>query len=102
MFRNRVAIKLNDPSLKEIRAYDLRHFFISMIYAKTRDPIYTMKLSGHKKLQTIMVYVQLLSTGEEEWTHGAAKTLDEAFKLIDAGFEYVTEMDGTKLFRKRK
>jgi hypothetical protein len=28
--------------------------------------------------------------------------LDKAKKLIESGFEYVTEIDGTKLFRKRK
>jgi hypothetical protein len=32
----------------------------------------------------------------------AAKTLEEAAKLIEAGFEYVTDVDGVKLFRKRK
>jgi hypothetical protein len=31
-----------------------------------------------------------------------AKTIDEAKKLIEEGFEYVTEIDGVKLFRKRK
>jgi hypothetical protein len=31
-----------------------------------------------------------------------AKSLQEASSLIESGFEYVTELDGTKLFRKRK
>jgi hypothetical protein len=31
-----------------------------------------------------------------------ANNLDEAVKLVESGFEYVTEMDGVKLFRKRK
>jgi len=30
------------------------------------------------------------------------KSLEEASKLIEAGFDYVTELDGVKLFRKRK
>ena len=29
-------------------------------------------------------------------------TLAEACKLLEVGFEYVTEVDGHKLFRKRK
>jgi hypothetical protein len=29
-------------------------------------------------------------------------TLNDAQKLVEAGFEYVTEIDGVKLFRKRK
>jgi len=31
-----------------------------------------------------------------------AETLEEACKLLESGFEYVTDMDGKKLFRKRK
>jgi len=32
----------------------------------------------------------------------AAKTLEEAKGLMEAGFEYVTDMEDVKLFRKRK
>jgi hypothetical protein len=31
-----------------------------------------------------------------------AKNLKEACQLIESGFEYVTEIEGAKLFRKRK
>jgi hypothetical protein len=31
-----------------------------------------------------------------------ADTLEEACKLLETGFEYVTDMNGKKLFRKRK
>jgi hypothetical protein len=37
-----------------------------------------------------------------DYTCKTAKTLEEATLLIEDGFEYVTEMDGVKLFRKRK
>jgi integrase len=33
---------------------------------------------------------------------GTAEDIREATALIEAGFEYVTEIDGTKLFKKRK
>jgi hypothetical protein len=29
-------------------------------------------------------------------------TIEDAQKLVESGFEYVTEIDGVKLFRKRK
>jgi hypothetical protein len=32
----------------------------------------------------------------------AAKTVEQAAELIEAGFEYVCEVDGVKVFRKRK
>jgi hypothetical protein len=31
-----------------------------------------------------------------------AATIEEACKLLETGFEFVTDMDGKKLFRKRK
>jgi len=31
-----------------------------------------------------------------------ADTVEEACKLIETGFEYATDMNGKKLFRKRK
>jgi len=39
---------------------------------------------------------------EESTIKATAKNLQEATQLIENGFEYVTEMDRTKLFRKRK
>ena len=30
-----------------------------------------------------------------------AGTIEEAARLIESGFEYVTEMDGVKLFRRK-
>ncbi len=38
----------------------------------------------------------------EEYTVKVASTVEEACKLLEVGFEYVTEFDGKKLFRKRK
>jgi hypothetical protein len=31
-----------------------------------------------------------------------AHGIDEAYKLVEAGFEYVCDFDGIKVFRKRK
>ncbi|MEM3728855.1 MAG: hypothetical protein QXF75_06660 [Candidatus Bathyarchaeia archaeon] len=38
----------------------------------------------------------------DEYICKAAKTIEEATQLIEAGFEYVTEINNIKLFRKRK
>ena len=40
--------------------------------------------------------------GEEEYTCKTAQTIEEAAQLIENGFQYVTEIEGTKLFKKRK
>jgi hypothetical protein len=38
----------------------------------------------------------------EEFACKVAENVEEAKALIESGFEYVTEVDGVKLFRKRK
>jgi len=44
----------------------------------------------------------LVNFESNEYHVATAKTLEEACKLVEVGFEYVTEMDGIKIFRKRK
>jgi len=50
-----------------------------------------------------MKYTRLVTfDNPEEFTCKVAGTLEEAKELIEAGFEYVTELNQKKLFRKRK
>ena len=101
--RNRLAKNLQDPILKTIRLYDFRHFKASMEYHKTKDLLYIKQLLGHKDLRTTLRYTQLLENlGNDEYHCKTAKTIKEATQLIENGFQYITEIDGTKLFKKRK
>jgi len=101
--RNNTAEKLNDQSIKAIRLYDLRHYFATRLYAKTRDLLYVKQQLGHKDIETTLIYVQLLDFDEEdEWICKVATTVKDSTQLIENGFQYVMEQDGTKLFRKRK
>ena len=49
-----------------------------------------------------LIYTHLIRFSDEEYTSAVARTVDDARKLIDARFEYVTEIDGVKIFRRRK
>jgi integrase len=101
--RNTLARKLQDPTLLTIRLYDFRHFKASMEYHKTKDLLYIKQLLGHKDLRTTLRYTQLLEgLSNDEYHCKTATNITEATRLIENGFEYVTELDGTKLFRKRK
>jgi len=103
LHRNRLAERLHKPELKSIRLYDLRHYFATRLYAKTRDILLVKQQMGHKKIETTLIYTQLLNINEEEeFTCKTATNIKEATALIENGFEYVTEMDGLKLFKKRK
>ena len=46
--------------------------------------------------------MQLVSFEEDDYTSAVAVTVEEARRLMEAGFECVTEMNGTRIFRKRK
>lgn len=100
--RNKLAEKLQDPTIKMIRLYDLRHYFGTMTYLKTRDIIFTKNEMGHRNIKNTLKYIHLVNFKEDEYVSKVARTLDEACQLVEAGFEYVTEMDGAKIFRKRK
>jgi hypothetical protein len=66
-----------------------------------------MKTLGHKAIQSTLIYIDLenaifSSPEDEEYTVRVAEIMDEACDLLEAGFDFVTEMDGLKIFRKRK
>jgi site-specific recombinase XerD len=101
--RNALAQKLQDPTIQQIRLYDFRHFYATMLYHKTRDLLHVKASLGHKDLRTTLRYTQLLETlANDEYHCKTANTVKEASQLIENGFEYITEMEGLKLFRKRK
>jgi len=102
IFRNKLSEKLQDPSFRQIRLYDLRHYFATQTYHRTRDILFTKQQMGHKKIETTLLYTQLIGFKDEEWTCRTARTIQEASLLIESGFEYVTEVNGIKLLRKRK
>jgi integrase len=104
--RRRLAHKLGNPRLLKIAFTTLRHWKATMEYHKTHDVYHVKKLLGHKRLQSTEIYINLeqaLFKQENDGFHvKAVKTLDEACKLIEVGFEYVTDVDCYKVFRKRK
>ena len=103
LHRNKLAERLHKPELKAIRLYDFRHYFATRLYSKTRDILLVKQQMGHKKIETTLIYTQLLNTNEEEeYTCRATDKKEEVTALIENGFEYITELDGLKYFRKRK
>lgn len=104
--RKRLAERTNDPSLMTVRLYDFRHWFATMRYWKYRDIPLTAEDMGHKDYNTTRKYIHLLKIlemiKEDEWICKVASNIEESKQLIEHGFEYVTEQEGMKLYRKRK
>jgi integrase len=105
--RKSVARKLANPRILQITMYTLRHWKATMLYHQTKDILHVMKFLGHKNIKNTLLYVTIDSTifgleDSDEFTVKVAETLKDACDLLEAGFEYVTDMDGKKIFRKRK
>jgi integrase len=101
--RNRLADKLNEPQLRQIPLRNLRHYFATRTYDRTKDILLVKQLLGHKKIETTMLYTQLVNFNEEEeYTCKTATNIKEATELLEHGFQYIQDIDGIKLYRKRK
>jgi len=98
--------KLQNPRLKQIHPHTFRHWKGTTEYHKTKDIMHVKYVLGHKSVETTQIYINLdnaiFKTSTDEFYAKTARTEDEAIQLIEIGFEYVTDMNGIKLFRKRK
>jgi integrase len=102
--RKKLAAKLNNPRLNKIMFKTLRTWGGTTDYHRTKDILYVMKRLGHKNIKNTLIYVQLdeaLFKDEIDYVSKVAKTEAEACLLIEAGFDFVCDFDGHKLFRKR-
>jgi integrase len=105
--RNQIAKKLSRPELSKYRVYDLRHYYATMLYSKTKDILLVMTQLGHKSLEHTRIYTHLLPFKEEEYVSkavalGTSTTLKECIELAESGFTKFTEIDGYQIFRKTK
>jgi hypothetical protein len=48
------------------------------------------------------IYMHVIEFENEEYNSATAQSMNEPKQLIESGFEYVTDMEGIKLLRKRK
>jgi len=100
--RKRTAHKLQNPRLNQITFHTFRHWKATMEYHKTKDILHVMRLLGHKNIKNTLIYTQLVTFEDDEYICKTAENVKEAKELIEAGYQYVCEMDNLKLFRKRK
>jgi hypothetical protein len=61
-----------------------------------------MQFLGHRNIKTTMRHTQLVAFGDDDYVCKIADNVDQAKQLIESGFDYVTDIDEHKLFRKRK
>ena len=76
-----------------------------MVYHQTKDVLSDATARTQKYRQHTLLYVQLeeaVFDGECEYISKIAKSEQEICSLIEAGFEYITEFNGAKIFKKRE
>jgi len=100
--RKRVAKKLENPRIERIHFHTFRHWGASMLYKKTKSLIHVKERLGHKSVTSTEIYTHLINFESDEYHTQRTDNIDEAERFLQAGFDYVCEMDGYKLFRKRK
>ena len=104
--RERIATQTNNPRLKKIKTHTFRHWKGTTEYHKTRDIYHVRNVLGHQNINNTLLYITLenalYQTPNDEWICKTANNINEATQLIENGFQYVTEIDGLKLFKKRK
>jgi hypothetical protein len=75
----------------------LVYWFATMTYIKTRDIFHVKYVLGHRRLENTLKYVHLaegLASFPGDYTCEIAKTVQEAAKLMEQGFDYVCDVDG--------
>jgi integrase/recombinase XerD len=104
IFRKKAAAKFQNPRLLQIHFHTFRHWFATMLYAKTKDILYVKQQLGHVSIDNTMLYTRLVNFESDEFHVAHAKTLAEEDELIKAGFEFVRydEKEGVAIYRKRK
>jgi integrase len=101
--RNRLATKLNEPRIKGIRLYDIRHYYITQKCRQIQNAEIVRQLVGHKRLDTTQKYMHLSITENTEWITEGTTDEKRAEQLLAANFNYqLTTPDGTMLFKKAK
>ncbi len=102
--RKRIAIKLGNPRINQIRFHTLRHWVGTMTYYKTKDILPTMQVLGRKRIQNTLKYTQLAKLpNKDDYVCKVAKSKEEIAPLVETGFEYVcTDQEGLKYYRKPK
>jgi len=100
--RKRIANKLKNPRIERITFHTLRHFFGTMEYHKTKDILHVQERLGHRSITSTLIYTHLLNFEGDDYHVRTAKSLKEDEESLKVGFEYVTDRDEVKIYRKRK
>ena len=73
-----------------------------MEYHKTKDILHVMQILGHRSINNTLVYTHLVDFKDDDYTAKIAHSEQEVCQLIEAGFDFVCDYEGNKVFRKAR
>jgi integrase len=104
--RKAAARKLKNPRLLRITFHTIRHWKGTIEYHRTRDILHVMELLGHKSIKNTLIYINLeracFKESNDEFIVKMTDDHEEARKLLEIGFDWVGEVNGTIFLRKRR
>jgi len=104
--RATIARKLQHPRLFQIHFHTIRHWKATTLYHQTKDILFVKNFLGHKNIKNTETYIQLeeafFKNENEGFICKVAFSIEEAKALIEAGFDFVCEFNGAKMFKKRR
>lgn len=105
--RNKLAIKLQNPRLKQIHLHTFRHFFATHQYRRTHfNGKRVQTLMGHKCFSSTDRYLHDIDTENIEYETERAETIDKAEALRRQGYDlydtFVENGKTVKLYSRMK
>ena len=102
--RKRVARRLQNPRISEIRFTTFRHWGGTMLAHVTNGNVLAVKKAlRHKRIENTMKYIHLAQFREDdEFEVEIASTVEEIKKLVAVGFQKADEIHGIHVFKRPK
>ena len=105
--RRKQADKLKNPRLLKIGFHIIRHWKATMLYHRTKDPLYVRDFLGHKSMKNTEKYMNIertlfSGTDGDAYTVKVTDKQNEATTYLEQGFEWVGIKDNLIFLRKRK
>jgi integrase len=104
--KKRIVERQANPKLMLIHFHTFRHWKATTEQHKTKDPWHVKMILGHKSIKSTETYIHLekmiYQESNDQFTVKVADALEDAVRLMEVGFEFHAEIEGHKLFRKRK
>jgi integrase len=100
--RKALADSQQNTNILHIHFHTFRYLRARKEYRKHKDIYEAKYILGHKSILSTQRYTEDEEFHGDEYYSAEAKTKEEAKRLIESGYSYVTEIDGVKLFSKPK